>query len=193
MLLEALPAHKSLAGQPLEDVLRLIRTPGIGPATFFTLLRRFGTAAEALARLPELAKNGGRKTPLIAASLESVQQEIEQTHAFGARFLCYGAEDYPDLLLTVSDAPPVLTLLGNESLWKKPVLAIVGARNASAGGCQLAFSFARELGAAGYSIASGLARAAASSSSRLVQRGCATSSDSVSQTCVTWMKSFSGS
>ncbi|NBO19325.1 MAG: DNA-protecting protein DprA, partial [Proteobacteria bacterium] len=105
MLFEAQPAHKTLLGQNLTDVLRLIRSPQVGPVTFFMLLRRYGSAAEALQRLPQLAKAGGRKTPLEAAPLADIAQEIEQTHALGARFVMYGEEDYPPLLLTVPDAP----------------------------------------------------------------------------------------
>lgn len=39
--------------------LRLARTRGVGPVTFNELIKRFGTADEALAALPDLAKRGG--------------------------------------------------------------------------------------------------------------------------------------
>ena len=37
----------------MNDYLRLLRTPGIGPVTFRQLLARFGTPAAALQALPE--------------------------------------------------------------------------------------------------------------------------------------------
>ncbi|MCP5382642.1 MAG: DNA-protecting protein DprA, partial [Kordiimonadaceae bacterium] len=56
------------------------------------------------------------------------------------------------------DAPPVLMALGNTHLMSQKSIAIVGARNASAVGLKIAFSFAQKLGEAGYIISSGMAR-----------------------------------
>jgi DNA processing protein len=50
-------------------------------------------------------------------------------------------------------------VLGNPSLWKnKQLLAIVGARNASANGCQFARKLAQDAGAKNMTVVSGLAR-----------------------------------
>lgn len=152
-------AHPSLAGDTLVDALRLSRTEGVGPITFFHLIRRFGSAAAALDALPEIAARGGRKKPLIAFARDKAEQEIEATQAFGARLLVYGETDYPQALLPLPDAPPVLSVSGNVELWKNTMLvSIVGARNASANGCQFAQKLAKELGAQGVIVVSGLAR-----------------------------------
>jgi DNA processing protein len=45
--------------QDLIDRIRLLRTSGIGPITFHQLIARFGTAAAALAAVPDLARRGG--------------------------------------------------------------------------------------------------------------------------------------
>ncbi|HRW29927.1 MAG TPA: hypothetical protein P5227_08020, partial [Emcibacteraceae bacterium] len=45
--------------------LRLIRTENVGPVTFRQLIERYKTAEKALEMLPELAKRGGRKKPLV--------------------------------------------------------------------------------------------------------------------------------
>lgn len=156
---EAPQAHPSLAGDTLVDALRLSRTEGVGPITFFHLLRRFGSAAAALDALPELAARGGRKKPLIAFDREKAKKEIEATQAFGARMLVYGEADYPQALLPLPDAPPVLIAIGNAGLWQnKSMVSVVGARNASANGCQFAQKLSRELGARGVVVVSGLAR-----------------------------------
>jgi DNA processing protein len=151
--------YPGLGNDRLPDVLRLIRTLNVGPITFFNLMRRFGTAANALAALPDLSLRGGRRSPLVAYDREAALQEIEATQKFGARMVMYGEADYPPLLHTIPDPPPVITVLGNTHLWnKKDVVAMVGARNASANGCQFAMKLAKDLGENGLVVASGLAR-----------------------------------
>ena len=43
--------------------LRLFMTENVGPATFFQLIGRHGTAEKALLALPDYAKRGGGKNP----------------------------------------------------------------------------------------------------------------------------------
>ena len=58
----------------------------------------------------------------------------------------------------LEDAPPVLSCLGHAHLLERNVIAVVGARNASANGRRLARQLAADLGQAGLLVASGLAR-----------------------------------
>ena len=149
----------TLAHEKLIDIVRLIRTPGVGPITFFNLLQRYRNCTQALAALPELSRRGGRKMPLVAISQADAEKEIAACEAFGARMIAYGAPDYPALLLTIPDPPPIITILGSPHVWQgKKLAALVGARNASAGGCQFAHKLAKELGMAGFTTVSGLAR-----------------------------------
>ena len=151
--------HPSLAKENFVDVLRLVRTLNVGPITFFYLIQRFGTAAEALAALPDLSMRGGRKNPLTACPRDIVLKEMEMTAKFGGQFVMYGSPQYPALLHNICDAPPIITVLGHAHLWQqKDVVAIVGSRNASANGCQFAQRLAKELGENGLSVSSGLAR-----------------------------------
>jgi DNA processing protein len=151
--------YPSLANDSLVDILRLIRTPNVGPVTFFQLMMRYGTAAEALAALPNLSIRGGRKQAIKPYSESAAKQEIEQTLAYDARFVRYGEADYPALLTQVSDAPPLLCIKGNAGSYRDhPLVAMVGSRNASANSCQFAQKLAREVGAAGIRVVSGLAR-----------------------------------
>ncbi len=150
--------YPSLAEENPLDVLRLIRTPNVGPVTFFQLIRRFGSAAEALAALPELSIRGGRRQALTASPKETALKEMEAVEKFSARMILYGAPDYPKLLHAISDPPPLITILGHAHLWQKDIVAMVGARNASANGCQFASRLAKELGSSGLIVASGLAR-----------------------------------
>ena len=58
-------------------MLRLIRTPNIGPMTFSLLLQRYGSAIAALQAVPELAKRGGRiLKPATRADAESEMAEV---------------------------------------------------------------------------------------------------------------------
>jgi DNA processing protein len=151
--------YPSLANEKLVDVLRLIRTNNVGPVTFFQLLRRFGSATSALEALPELSARGGRKQAISPFTAEEAEKEIEAAQAFGAHMIMYGMPEYPKLLHQIPDAPPVITVCGSTQTWQdKESIAMVGARNASANGCQLAHKLARELGEYGLLVTSGLAR-----------------------------------
>jgi DNA processing protein len=76
----------------------------------------------------------------------------------GGRLVCWGEPLYPAALVAVEDAPPVLTVLGHAEMLVAPMVAVVGARNASANGRRLAQGLAAGLGEAGIVVVSGLAR-----------------------------------
>jgi len=140
------------------DWLRLIRSENVGPITFFTLLRRYGTAAAALAALPELARRGGRAEAIRIPPAAEARREIEETLAAGARLIAAAEPEYPRTLAAITDPPPLLSLKGRAELLAQPCLAVVGARNASAAGVRLARELAAELGRRGLVVVSGLAR-----------------------------------
>ncbi len=138
--------------------LRLIRTENIGPITFYQLVERFGSAAEALDALPELSKRGGRKKPLTPPPEADIEKEYNSIVKMGGKIITVMDAAYPLALTTIDDAPPVLSALGNTELLNQSNIAIVGARNASINGKKLAHSLAHDIGEKGHIIASGLAR-----------------------------------
>ncbi len=138
--------------------LRLIRTENVGPVTFRQLISRYSSAQKALEIGPELAKRGGRKKPLVAASMSNINKELDEIKSHGAEMIVLGDTLYPAPLAATEDAPPILMALGHTHLLEKNCFAIVGARNASAVGLKIATSFAGKLGEAGYVISSGMAR-----------------------------------
>jgi DNA processing protein len=140
------------------DWLRLIRSENVGPATFRQLINRFGSAAEALAALPELSRKGGLSRPLRIYSVEAAAADLERASDIGARFVAAGESGYPPLLRHTDGAPPLLCIMGNDDLVEREAVAIVGARNASAIGRKFARQLAAEIAEAGYLIVSGLAR-----------------------------------
>ena len=141
----------------LLDRLRLIRTAGIGPIAFRQLLLRFGSAREALAAIPDLARRGGGQAPRLHP-IAAAEREIAAVEALGARFLSIGQGLYPRALAELENAPPLVTVKGRLDLLERPMVAIVGARNASAAACRFARGLAHELGCDGVSVVSGLAR-----------------------------------
>lgn len=137
--------------------LRLIRTENVGPVNFRRLIGRFGSAQEALEKLPEVVARAGRKK-LRIASLPEAEREWQATEKLGARFIMIGDSDYPPLLQEVDGAPPLIAVIGNLALLQRPTVAIVGARNASANGRTICRRIASGLGETGITVASGLAR-----------------------------------
>ena len=143
--------------EDLVDRLRLVRTAGIGPVTFRQLMTRFGTAAAALDAVPDLARRGGGKPPVLCDHA-TAEREIARVENFGARYLTLGQGLYPRLLAELEDAPPLLVAKGDLKLLDRMAVAIVGARNASAAACRFARALAHDLGQNEIVVVSGLAR-----------------------------------
>lgn len=139
------------------DWLRLARTNGIGPVSFFQLIQRFKTATAALEALPELSSRARRKQPLQPPSRNEAESELKAARRYGAEIVPSTDPDYPPLLRNLAPPPPVLTLLGKAELARRPTVAIVGARNASAAGRKIARDMAAELGRNCFTVVSGLA------------------------------------
>lgn len=137
--------------------LRLLRSRRVGPSTFRRLLAEHGSAAAALAALPDIARAAGL-TDYTICPAGVAQAEIRAGQAAGATLIAQGNVNYPKALQDLPDAPPLLWVIGDPGVLARPVIALVGARNASSLGIRMARSLAADLAAAGYVIVSGLAR-----------------------------------
>ena len=137
--------------------LRLLRSRRVGVSTYERLLTEYGTAQNALAALPEVARAAGVQSYETCPE-PVIQAELKAARAVRARLLMQGTESYPAPLDDLDDAPPFLWVIGDPSLLQRPMISIVGARNASSLGTRMASALARDLGAAGYVVVSGLAR-----------------------------------
>jgi DNA processing protein len=140
------------------DWLRLIRSPNIGPRTFRALLNHFGGARAALDALPTLARRGGASGPVEIYRREDAERELAAAQKLGVALVALGETAYPSRLQMIDDAPPLLAVRGSAATLKRPMVAIVGSRNASGAGMKFTQMIARELGAAGFVVVSGLAR-----------------------------------
>jgi DNA processing protein len=122
------------------------------------LLRRFGSARAAIEALPRLARRSDRNRAVAPVGRAAAEAELVALTRIGASLICWGEPNYPAALAAVEDAPPILTVIGSIELLARPMIAVVGARNASASGRRLARDLAHSLGEGGLVVVSGLAR-----------------------------------
>ena len=137
--------------------LQLIRSRRVGPVTYHRMCADYGSATAALVALPQIAADAGVLDYTICP-IGVVQAEMRAARKVGAKLLCHGAPDYPMALCDMPDAPPVLWALGDLTLLQRPMVAMVGARNASSLGARMARRLAETLGESGFVVVSGLAR-----------------------------------
>ncbi|MDN5864062.1 MAG: DNA-processing protein DprA, partial [Gammaproteobacteria bacterium] len=83
--------------------------------------------------------------------------DLAWTEAQGHHLIGWGDAAYPSLLAAIDDPPVALFVTGDAALLDTPQIALVGSRNPSGTGCDIAAEFAAFLSAAGYTITSGLA------------------------------------
>jgi DNA processing protein len=124
-----------LSDEQRIDWLRLIRSEGIGPRTFRTLVNRFGGARGALDALPDIARRSGRAVKV--ASRTEAERELSAAARLGARFIASGEPEYPRTLQAIDTAPPLVAVLGEVGVLARPMVAVVGSRNASGRGSPL--------------------------------------------------------
>ncbi len=147
----------TLTEQHKCDWLRLARTPNVGPVTFAQLIARFGSAAAALKELPRLALRGGGEPPRLPGE-DEIRRELDGLVRIGGRMIASSESDYPRGLAALDAPPPVISVLGSTALLSREMIAMVGARNASALGRKLAQRLAADLAEAGLVVVSGMAR-----------------------------------
>ena len=141
----------------LVSRLRLLRSRRVGVVTYHRLLAEHGSATDALRALPEVAKSAGVSGYEICSE-GVILSELKAGKAAGAQLVAHGTPAYPHSLYDIADAPPLLWVLGQIELLQKPMIALVGARNASSLGTRMAKRLGEDLTKAGFAVVSGLAR-----------------------------------
>ncbi len=149
------------AGAAPAAWLALAHVPGLGPDAARKLLQAFGD--------PESVLNAGvaALTGVVGAKLaQAIIDRKTSADADAAlrwleapenHLLTWADEDYPQRLLEIGDPPFVLYLKGRRELLGNMALGVVGSRNATPGGIQLAEAFSEALSGEGLTIVSGLA------------------------------------
>ena len=110
-----------------------------------------------------LAAVAGEQAQQLAEDLDRFDADTERERLASARVraVCRHAPAYPAALLDLGDPPAVLFSLGHpdalDQLCAEPAVAIVGTRNPSPYGTEVAYSLGRGLGSARVPVVSGLA------------------------------------
>lgn len=163
---------------------------GDAPFSFAaTTTRRAWLALSATAGLPRrqraalLRAHGGDPVAALAALPEglspsrvdtAIEARLDAFLAEGGQLLTLGHPDYPALLAGIDDPPAGLHVRGTATALWQPQVAVVGSRQASRGGAELAVEFAADFVRAGLTVTSGLALGidAAAHRGTLEARGC---------------------
>jgi len=93
-----------------------------------------------------------------APPADSVAATLKWLESPANSLVTWDDSDYPQSLLDIGDAPPVLFHVGRRELLNRPAVAIVGSRQATPQGLDDARAFARALAGAGVTVVSGLAQ-----------------------------------
>ena len=91
-------------------------------------------------------------------SEDQIKKDLERMYALNGRFVCRADDTFPEKLRNLPDAPLGLFYYGNLPENNQPVMAIVGAREASGYGLEAARYFSQRLAEHGIGVISGLAR-----------------------------------
>ncbi|GAB6038737.1 hypothetical protein JCM15519_32960 [Fundidesulfovibrio butyratiphilus] len=134
----------------------------LGVRTINGLVEHFGGAVQAARHARHwkslgLASSRQVKGFLAETWRESAQQELDQARKVGARVLCWSDPAFPSRLRQTGSAPILLYYQGDLSLLNNPSLTMVGSREASRYGIELARRIAGDLSDKGMTIVSGLA------------------------------------
>lgn len=142
--------------------LALYTIPRCGLNTVSMLLKRFANPKEILLASYQELLNAG-VSPILASNLQkpdwkSVELSLRWAEQPQRHILHWGDLHYPALLREISSPPLILFIMGQLSLLQQQTLAIVGARNPTHTGLEIAHQLAIELSDQGFVIISGLAR-----------------------------------
>lgn len=138
------------------------RVPGIGPARLAALLEKCGGIAEAWKAPIQTLQEAGLDRRSIENLLNARQRldpkaELDRVLRSGCGVFCWDIDCYPANLRKIPQPPPVLYVRGQLEEQDELAVAIVGTRQASAYGREVARELGTELGRHGITVVSGLA------------------------------------
>ena len=148
-----------------KEYLYLIsHTIGIGPVTihqwkeYFHSFREIWEASDQTLLASGLFSEKKLEAFRVCKNLETeYRKEYEKLSGERIRYITYMDEEYPERLQFYRDKPPALFVKGKIPDDHAPTVAIVGARNCTSYGRDVAEHLAGELARAGVSVISGLA------------------------------------
>jgi DNA processing protein len=131
----------------------------VGPVTFSKIIAQAESLAAVFDKPASLDGVSEKiKSQLATPDWSKVEQDLQWLDEYPSRYILVQSEKhYPELLEEIHDPPPLLYLQGDINLLSQWQLAIVGSRNPSESGRQLAYDFSHHLAQVGLCITSGLA------------------------------------
>lgn len=149
----------------LEALAALTHIPYLGSVKIRSLIRRFGSASDALkAKTSEIGELYGFGTKSLAAwelgrENEAWKRDLELAEKEGIQIIPYSSPKYPRQLLQIPDFPLLLYVKGQLDVLNLAFsVAVIGTRQASSTGWEIAETLGTELAAAGCIVVSGLAK-----------------------------------
>ncbi len=142
--------------------LALSLVPGIGSQRLRALIAAFGSAQAALdapqSKLAAIVGIGrAAATAIKEARPEDGSRVLERLRELGARVLLAGGPDFPPQLEEIPDPPTVLYVWGDLSLLTRPGVALVGSRDHTSYGAEVAYVLATAVAQRAV-VVSGMAR-----------------------------------
>ncbi|GAB4536801.1 MAG: DNA-processing protein DprA [Anaerolineae bacterium] len=139
------------------------RVPGIGPVRLRALLDHFGDVRQAWEASSATLRALGfdRRTIesfVVQRSRLDLAAELARVKQQGVTVLTWDSPNYPSLLMSIPDPPPVLYVRGELLPRDDWALAVVGTRRATVYGREATRTLVSGLAASGVTIVSGLAR-----------------------------------
>lgn len=143
--------------------LALAMVPGLGARRLADLIEHFGSARDVFTTSADALRG---VTSLGARQLErirrfddrQVERLLERAAAAGQSVLVPSDDAFPARLRAIPDPPPVLFARGDPALLQRAAVAIVGSRDHSRYGAEVAERLAEAAAAAGVVVVSGMAR-----------------------------------
>ena len=156
----------SIAASDVEERLAYVALaliPGLGARRLAGLLSRFGSARAVFCAPPgSLRRTVGIGSEVAGAvsaiRLEAVERLIAGQRAQGSLVLTPADREFPALLRSIPDPPILLWSRGNLGVLEHPAVAIVGSRDHTAYGAEVAGAIGRGAAIAGIVVVSGMAR-----------------------------------
>lgn len=147
----------------LEAFAVLISIPHLGAIKIRLLVERFGCAVEALkAPLAEISAIPGFERVMTYwqnwQKDKAWKLDLSLVEKHGVQLVPFNHPQFPKALLDVPDHPALLYIRGTLKPQDQRGLAVVGTRNASIYGNEMAESISQRLAANGFTVISGLAR-----------------------------------
>lgn len=149
---------------PLKEILSLLCVDGIGPKTYFQLIKKFGSPQKVLEATSNELKEIPRVNNDIVEQINSrsyekcVSIQLDWIKYSKAKTVSYWDDNYPEILKFIYDPPILLFYYGELSKEDDFSLAVVGARHPDEYGKRATREIAESIADNKITIVSGMAR-----------------------------------